>query len=285
MKKVLIGSLVALATAGGSAAMAADMPLKAPPVPVFSWTGCYVGVEGGYAWGHSRDRAPGWGGFTPALPSPTPFGGLGGGGGIFVGGTDLTDNFNVNGGIAGVEYGCNQQFGTNWVFGLESDWSWSNKKGSANEIFPGNPAFVDSTKERWVSTSRMRVGWTWDRAWIYVTGGFAAARVDLTVDGTAAGIVDPRITTFLQDRKTVFGWTAGVGFEYMFWNNWSFKAEHLYMNFGENHYLDPAPFLFASRNFTLDDHIVRVGLNWRFTECAFTWFGTCGAAPAPIYTK
>ena len=110
MKKLLIGSLVALATAGGSAAMAADMPLKAPPPPAFSWTGCYVGVEGGYAWGRSRDRAPGFGTPTNALLGPTP-GVIGGG--IFIGGADLTDTFNLTGGVAGFEYGCNQQFGTN----------------------------------------------------------------------------------------------------------------------------------------------------------------------------
>lgn len=281
MKKVLIGSLVALATAGGSAAMAADMPLKAPPPPVFSWTGCYVGITGGGAWGRSRDSAPGFGGATRALLGPTP--GVVGGG-IFVGGADLTDVFNVSGGVAGFEYGCNQQFGTNWVFGLEGDWMWSNKKGSINEVFPGNPLFVDTTKERWVSTSRMRIGWTWDRAWIYVTGGLAAASVDLTIDGTGAGNLGLNVLNFVQDRRTVFGWTAGVGFEYMFWNNWSFKAEYLYMNFGANHFLDQPPFLYAARSFTLDDHIVRVGLNWRFTECAFTWFGTCGPA-APVYTR
>ncbi len=47
MKKFLLGS-VALAAVIAGPAMAADMPLKAPPPPpVFSWTGCYVGIEGG----------------------------------------------------------------------------------------------------------------------------------------------------------------------------------------------------------------------------------------------
>jgi outer membrane immunogenic protein len=128
MKKLLNGSVVALATIGGSAAMAADMPLKAPPPPpVFSWTGCYVGIEGGYAWGRSRHRAPNFGG---------PLAGQ-----IFVGGAEITDTFDVSGGTAGFEYGCNQQFGNYWVFGIEGDWSWSSKKGGTNEKFPGNPLF------------------------------------------------------------------------------------------------------------------------------------------------
>jgi len=57
MNKLLLGSLVAL-TMGGSAAIAADMPLKAPPpVAVFSWTGCYVGIEGGGGVGPGRSSA------------------------------------------------------------------------------------------------------------------------------------------------------------------------------------------------------------------------------------
>src|SRR5712671_5345055 len=166
MKKLLLGSFVALAM--GGAAMAADMPLKAPPpVAVFSWTGCYVGIEGGGAWGRSKHREPG---FT----SPV---------GVPIGGADVTNWFDVSGGVAGLEYGCNQQFGGNWVFGLEGDWSWSSKRGSAHDVLPaGNPLITSETKERWVSTSRMRIGWAWDRAWLYVTGGFAAARVDLNVD-------------------------------------------------------------------------------------------------------
>jgi hypothetical protein len=40
-------------------AFAADMAVKAPPkptapAPVYSWTGCYVGVSGGYVWNRAR---------------------------------------------------------------------------------------------------------------------------------------------------------------------------------------------------------------------------------------
>jgi outer membrane immunogenic protein len=267
MNKLLLGSFAIALTMGGSAAMAADMPLKAPPPPVlFSWTGCYVGIEGGGAWGRSQHR-------FPQAAGPFVVGGP-----VFIGGVNATDTFNVSGGVAGVEYGCNQQFGSNWVFGLEGDWSWSSKRGTANDILPaGNPLITSETKERWVSTSRMRIGYTWDRAWLYVTGGFAAARVDLNVDATAIGF------GILTDRKTVYGWTAGAGFEYAFLNNWSLKVEYLYMNFGENRYLTLPPAGFGQRSFTLDDHIVRAGLNWRFTECVF---GSCPApAPLPVYTK
>src|SRR5260370_3009945 len=57
MKKSLItGALITGAMFGAlmaGSAMAADMPVKAPimrapPPPVFSWTGCYIGGGGGY---------------------------------------------------------------------------------------------------------------------------------------------------------------------------------------------------------------------------------------------
>ncbi len=51
MKKLLLGiSALVISTAGASAA---DMAVKAqplPPAPIMSWTGCYVGVNGGGAW-------------------------------------------------------------------------------------------------------------------------------------------------------------------------------------------------------------------------------------------
>ncbi|HLH91489.1 MAG TPA: hypothetical protein VKX28_23815 [Xanthobacteraceae bacterium] len=51
MKKFVLGGLIAVFAAGS--AVAADMPLKAPPAPVTTptWTGTYIGINGGYAWG------------------------------------------------------------------------------------------------------------------------------------------------------------------------------------------------------------------------------------------
>ena len=41
-------------------AFAADMAVRAPPAPppapVYSWTGFYFGVNGGYAWSESSDQ-------------------------------------------------------------------------------------------------------------------------------------------------------------------------------------------------------------------------------------
>ena len=75
---------------GSASVLAADLPVKYKPAPfiaapVFSWTGCYVGVHGGG--GVMRDN---W-----------------------------TDE-NGSGGLAGGQVGCNYQDG-NWVFGVEGE--------------------------------------------------------------------------------------------------------------------------------------------------------------------
>ncbi|MFL5193541.1 MAG: porin family protein, partial [Microvirga sp.] len=54
MKKILLSSVALLGLASG--AMAADLPSRRAPapiiaaVPVFTWTGFYVGVNAGYGW-------------------------------------------------------------------------------------------------------------------------------------------------------------------------------------------------------------------------------------------
>ena len=83
-------------------ARAADLgAYKAPPVPaMYSWTGCYIGVEGGGAWGTSNHTAES---------------------GRDAGRT-ITGNFGTSGGLAGGTIGCNYRIGS-WVFGVEDDMS------------------------------------------------------------------------------------------------------------------------------------------------------------------
>src|SRR5262245_29248897 len=105
-KLVLAGA--ALTTWLAGTAMAADMPARAPAAPqiyrapspvIYTWTGCYIGVQGGWTWGNSRhDSAIG----------------------------PITDSYNVEGGLAGGTLGCNYQAGLA-VFGIEGDYSWVGK--------------------------------------------------------------------------------------------------------------------------------------------------------------
>jgi len=45
-------ALLATTVAGAAADM--SMPLKAPPIPYFTWDGFYLGVNAGYGWGDNQ---------------------------------------------------------------------------------------------------------------------------------------------------------------------------------------------------------------------------------------
>ena len=131
MKKLLLASagILALGIASASAAdmrRAAPAPMKAPAyvAPVFTWTGPYVGINGGYGWGSSDISAP-----------------------LGVGSLD-TDGWLVGGTL-----GYNWQMGSA-VFGLEGDIAWSGIKGST--ACGGTSCEV---RNNWLGTARGRLGY------------------------------------------------------------------------------------------------------------------------------
>jgi outer membrane immunogenic protein len=253
MKHLAVATAL-FALALGGAAQAADLPVKARPMaqPVpYSWTGCFVGVAGGGTWGRSRHISG----------DPTTFG------------LDITDRYTMSGGIVGVEYGCNWQSGA-WVFGTESDFSWTNLRGGANDIAPFNTTSISSTREHWLSTTRVRAGMlATPDVLLYVTGGLATARVEATVDATIAGF------GIISESRTRWGWTIGGGAEFALGSGWSAKADYLYARFNDKEYFTPPPVGFSSRgNVPLDQHVFRIGLNYKFTNCVFL-FG-CGPVVA-----
>jgi outer membrane immunogenic protein len=150
MKRVVLTGIGALAvvTMLGTA-NAADiarrqaMPTKAPiyMAPAYNWTGFYIGINGGGAWGKSD-----W---------SNAFG---------------TADAKTSGGLAGGTIGYNYQLGQA-VLGVEGDIDWSNIKGSTNTgICAGTTC---NTRNSWLSTARGRIGYAFDRYMPFVTGGAA----------------------------------------------------------------------------------------------------------------
>jgi outer membrane immunogenic protein len=161
MKRILLASIVALGAAS-TAANAADLPrpqpvVKAPvaaPLTVYDWTGFYIGINGGGAWGRSD------------------FDGL----------TGTLDHFNTSGWLAGATAGYNLQYG-HAVFGLEGDIDWTNINGSATCV---GGAATCQVQNDWLGTARGRLGYAFDRFLPFVTGGLAVGDIKANVPGFAS---------------------------------------------------------------------------------------------------
>jgi outer membrane immunogenic protein len=151
-----------LALAMRAPVLAADLgvaPIYRPPASVAHWTGSYIGISGGGAWGSAVVRND------------------------FTG--DQTPSFNLNGGIVGVTSGFNIQNG-NLVYGYEGDTSITSKLGIAFD-FPPNAAFNNEVKEPWLSTFRGRFGYAQNHWMVYATAGGALATVENRLLGRRGG--------------------------------------------------------------------------------------------------
>jgi outer membrane immunogenic protein len=203
MNRILVTAIFLIAAAGS--AIAADLPQPAPPpqapvayvpvvAPVYNWGGIYGGINGGWGWGSANWDAGVAGTFTGLAGSP-----------------------NDNGGLVGATIGANFQADA-FVFGIEGDWDYSG-------INTGTTAAICSTfgtcqtGNNWLSTIRGRVGWASDRVLFYATGGGAFANVQTTYSG-------------VQTTHTQIGYSAGAGVEWAFADNWTARAEYLYVNLG-----------------------------------------------------
>lgn len=207
-KRTLLG-VSALALLAGSAS-AADLstryPVKAAVVPVqiFSWTGFYIGGNVGYGWGNNTFD------YTP-FALPTWSYDLGGANGVF----------------GGLQAGFNYQFANNVVVGLEADLEFANMGSSAILATGPLAATVVSHSLDTFGTIRGRVGYAFDRFLPYFTGGAAWAN---TSNNGSFG---------WSSSSTNWGWTVGGGLEYAVTNNWTVKAEYLYLDFDGQNYAFP----------------------------------------------
>jgi outer membrane immunogenic protein len=255
MKKLMLATaaLGALTIAGPvlAADLPARMPYKAPPppIPYFSWSGCYIGGHVGGAWAH---RSVDNGFFATALGT-TFFGGNG---------------FDTSGWLAGGQAGCQWQI-TNIVFGVEGDASWTNLQGTVVDPFTFTSFDV---KNDLIYDVTARLGWAWDRWMVYAKGGGAWAEDRFNV-------VDPVFGSF-SENFTRNGWVIGGGIEWAFWENWSMKLEYLHYDFGSRTFIfngfAGVPFTFNADH-SLQVETIKFGINWRFSP----WT----PPPAPVVAR
>jgi outer membrane immunogenic protein len=229
MKKLLIAST--LLAGMNSYAHAADVPVQEVVVVpnVFTWSGVYIGVNVGGAWGDNNadSNAPGAAGFSP------------------------DQKFNHGSALGGAQIGYNWQF-NQFVIGAEADINALDLGGDSDEITDGVGDFYH-TKHDWFGTVRGRAGYAWDRTLIYATGGFAYGRVK-------EEYIDPILGTF-SSSSTKSGWTVGGGVEYAFTDNWTVRGEYLYVHLDEHTLSAP---VVDDVTFENKFNVVRLGVNYKF---------------------
>jgi outer membrane immunogenic protein len=242
--KKSITCIAALLALGMADAMAEEMAV--PPsqfittrVPYLAWTGFYVGINGGFAWGNSS--------VAFAANDPAALAGTCGGGGAPKGQCINSVNFPRDGAVAGGQAGFNWQVNSHWLVGVEADYQWSDLDGSVNSAFRlGNVGFTNMVASQTVEsfgTVRARAGVVlMPPLVLYGTGGlaFGQVRETLSVPGAAtksltAGGFSYSCTIGTacfagSASQTLLGWSAGAGADYAITGNLIFRTELLYVH-------------------------------------------------------
>ena len=126
-----------------------SMPLKAPPIANYDWSGFYVGGHVGYSRGYGRN--------TLVDPAPTAasssFGSL----------------------FSGLQFGYNYLLPSRLLVGIEGDISFPNYLDDGIVASRSTPSGAVTEKLDFVSTVRGRAGYAFDHWLFYVTGGLLAA--------------------------------------------------------------------------------------------------------------
>ena len=245
---------IALLTVGlsilGQAALAADLrppppppapaAYKAPPVYFYSWTGCYIGGNGGGLWVRKNF----------ALTTIV---------GVPVGVNDFGSH-DASSGIGGVQLGCNYQFAGGWVIGIQGDYDWSNANGSHIEPATGFGTTITSETKSLGSVTG-RLGYAWNRFLGYVKGGWAWERDNYS------WIIPPiGPTAILTASETVSGWTVGIGGEYAFLDWLTGFIEYDYYDFGTRNigFVPFAPITAANFDIRERKSVLKAGLNFKW---------------------
>lgn len=267
MKTLFALAFVFLASAiGASAADLGPRPYTSAPAAVGqNWAGFYVGGNAGYAWGNAD--------VAGTMLAPAPF--------LAVDAAAVnaasSPRPRTNGASGGVQAGYNWQDGPS-VFGFEADFNAFRLRGTASNALPfpstlpggvaGPPVqFFTSASQvssDWLFTGRGRLGWANDHWLLYATGGVAVTNAKVSQN---IALVAPFIFNASTSSIRV-GWTVGAGFEYALNRNWSFKAEYLYLDFGNVRGVAVLTPAFADLTYSsstrLTANLARIGVNYRF---------------------
>ncbi len=234
MKKILLGTVALIALGATVPALAADLAARpytkaAPyvPLPIYDWTGFYIGGHIGGDWLNN-----------------SVFG-------------NSSARF-----IAGVQGGADYQFAQNWVMGIEANYSFmpSNNNNGFAFVAPGGAGLVtNNASDRGLGSVTGRLGYTWGPGLLYMKGGYGFRENGNNIAVTVAGVP----VAFALNRSQS-GYTVGAGLEYMFAQNWSGKLEYQYFNFGNSQFTSGPAALVGLGSYRTDENTFKAGVNYRF---------------------
>ncbi len=283
-KSHLILTAFAVSTiAGLGFASAADLPVKAlpPVVPVYNWTGCYIGANGGWKQAKFRDESV----TIPAVNTTiltTPI----------VTTTDVVPIGDVSksSGAFGGQLGCRWEGPSHWVFGVEGDADWTRNHGSVTVLDPrfGTTRTLTLTnydtweaRARWQASVRGIVGYAWDKWLLYATGGVAFTEIRQAGTFVAGNLSTSTVLLIpgasVGDSQVLTGGTIGAGLAYAINRNWDIGAEYRYTRYqGQDFGLGSLPLACVTTticaNATLNGHAalstneVLFKLNYKFYD-------------------
>jgi outer membrane immunogenic protein len=285
MKHLVVSAFSAVVIGLVGSAFAADMPVKAvaPTPPVATWTGLYVGVNGGYGVG------------SGSLNQSFDFSSTA------LGANNLLNSSGrgaLTGGLFGGQIGYNWQLSSPWLVGLEADWQWASQRNTTTNCTP--PAtlaffgagasgfgYCVATEQKITNfgTARARGGAIVNESLWYVTGGAAWGTVKDTyvASGSANPVIFPGALqpgpflasggTFSHTRT---GWALGGGVETKVFRGWTAKLEYLHVDLGGRTETIAVPLNAAfgaalntggSASVTtrtkVTDDVIRLGLNYK----------------------
>jgi opacity protein-like surface antigen len=179
---------------------------------VLAWPGLHIGINGGAGWSRSSELTATL--FDLQIDA-------------FVA---LSSKFNSVGGFWGGNIGYDWQR-ERIVYGIEADLQGADINGPKQLTRTGSFATAD-TRLDWFGTVRGRLGYTFDNALLYATGGLAFGDVEdkLTLVNP---ITNPPSNT-ANKTQTAVGYTVGAGLEYFFDFAWSAKIEYQYIDLGSD---------------------------------------------------
>ena len=250
MKPILLGcAAVSLATASAFGADLAVPPPVAPLPQPFSWTSCYGGAHVG---GNASRKD-----ITDPVQLAQDF--------VLGAGTTAgvtTTHLDSTGFLAGAQIGCDYQFYSHLVAGVEGAVSGSTMQSSTVVGFPmgfaGDQGVV-SSKTDFLPSVTARLGVAFDRVMLYARGGVAWAGDQTNVIGSVAG------TPFsFQGLSTRTGFAAGGGVDWAVSGPWSVFVEYDYYGFGHgNVFMTDSINGFTGLVDTKQDiQVVKVGVNF-----------------------